>query len=120
MSLIDHARTELEIVGEDDDTKAGLLKVVQAFADMGHSGASAHFCAEALNRLLRYQPLASLTNDPSEWNHIADDIAGQPDLWQSRRNPEAFSNDGGRTYYLLSETEAVGDGVHPIHTAADR
>ena len=118
MKLVDHAARELEIIGEDAETKAGLLRVVQAFADMGHSGASAHFCANALDALLRYKPLAPLTNDPAEWIDRTEISGGHP-MWQSARNSEAFSSDGGRTYYLLSEVETVGDGVRPIHTAAD-
>ena len=119
MTLIDHARRELDLIGEDNETKEGLLKVVQAFADMGHSGWSAHFCANALDQLLRYRPLSPLTNDPAEWIDRTQISGGTP-MWQSARNPEAFSNDGGKTYYLLSESETVSDGVHPIHTAVDR
>lgn len=119
MTLIDHARHELDLIGEDDNTKAGLLNVVQAFADMGHSGSSAFFCANALDALLRYKPLSELTNDSDEWIDRTEISGGVP-LWQSKRNSEAFSTDGGKTYYLLSETEVVGDGVHPIHTSASR
>lgn len=120
-TLIDHATRELDLIGEDPDTKAGVLRVVQAFADMGHSGSSAAACSHYLDRLLRYQPLTPLTNAPGEWTHIAEDTAGQPALWQSARNPEAFSNDGGKTYYLLSEVDGfIADGVHPVHTAVSR
>lgn len=117
-NLVDHARRELAIIGEDADTTEGLVRVVEAFAAMGHSGSSAFYCAGALDRLLRYQPLSALTNDPEEWTHIADDVAGQPDLWQSTRNPEAFSNDAGATYTLITEREASGSReVTPLHTS---
>lgn len=102
-NLVDHARRELELIGEDPDTITGYLNVIQAFVDMGHSGGSASVAIPVINRLLQFENLTPLTGDPSEWNHIADEMAGQPDLWQSARNPEAFSNDGGKSFYLLSE-----------------
>jgi hypothetical protein len=115
-NLVTHARRELRIVGEDQDVIDGLSRVVQAFADMGHSGGSAHFAALYLDKLLRYQPLSELTDDPGEWiDRHAEGLTTEP-LWQSNRNPEAFSTDGGKTYYLLSEQEAAGDiATTPLH-----
>ena len=115
-NLVRHARHELRLIGEDPATIRGLAKVVQAFADMGHSGTSAHFATQYLERLLRFQPLSDLTTDPAEWiDRHAEGMTTTP-LWQSRRNSEAFSTDGGQTYYLLSEQEAAGDiATTPLH-----
>lgn len=114
--LVHHARRELRIIGEDPATIRGLAKVVQAFADMGHSGTSAHFATQYLERLLRFKPLSELTTDPAEWiDRHAEGMTSTP-LWQSVRNSEAFSTDGGQTYYLLSEQEAAGDiATTPLH-----
>lgn len=95
--LVDHARRELELLGEDPDTTRGLLRVLRAFADMGHSGESAAVAIPMLERLLRFENLTPLTDDPAEWNLVDDG------LWQSRRCSEAFSRDAGKTYYRLSE-----------------
>lgn len=115
-NLVAHARRELRLIGEAPDVIRGLSKVVQAFADMGHSGSSAHFAAQYLDKLLRFQPLSELTDDPREWiDRHAEGMTPIP-LWQSRRNSEAFSTDGGVTYYLLSEQEAAGDlATTPLH-----
>lgn len=115
-NLVAHARRELRLIGEDQDVIDGLSRVVQAFADMGHSGGSAHFAALYLDKLLRYQPLSELTDEPSEWtDRHAEGMTTSP-LWQSVRNSEAFSHDGGKTYYLLSEQEAAGDiATTPLH-----
>lgn len=108
-NLVAHARRELRLLGEDSDTIRGLCRVVQAFADMGHSGSSAHGAIYYLERLLRFKPLTDLTDDPGEWiDRHAEGLTHSP-LWQSRRNSEAFSTDGGKTYYLLSEQQA------PLH-----
>ena len=114
--LVTHARRELRIFGEDPQLTAGLVRVVRAFADMGHSGTSAPHCADLLDKLFRYQPLTDLTDDPAEWiDRHAEGMTPTP-LWQSRRNSEAFSTDGGKTYTLLSEQEAAGDlATTPLH-----
>ena len=102
-NLVDHARRELELIGEEPETVAGYLNVIQAFADMGHSGGSASVAIPVIHELLQFKNLRPLTNDPVEWFHHGEADAGRPDLWQNVRNSEAFSNDGGKTFYLLSE-----------------
>jgi hypothetical protein len=96
-NLVDHARRELEIVGEEPDFVKGYLNVIQAFADMGHSGGSASVAIPVINELLQFKNLSPLTDRISEWNEVS------VGLWQNSRNSEAFSENGGITYYLLSE-----------------
>lgn len=119
-NLVDHARRELALLGEDEWTINGVVRIVRAFADMGHSGGSAFAVTEYLERLLRFQPLTDITDDPDDWIHHGEDVWGEPGgIWQCRRNSEAFSRDGGTTYYLLSE-RAYDDQaleVTPIHIA---
>jgi hypothetical protein len=99
-NLVEHARTELNLIGEEPETIDGYLRVVQAFADMGHSGGSASVAIPVLHELLQFKNLRPLTDDPDEWFYHGPDMG---DCWQNKRNGEAFSNDGGKTYYLLSE-----------------
>ncbi|QIK64123.1 hypothetical protein G7068_13650 [Leucobacter viscericola] len=96
-NLVEHARRELELLGEEPQTVQGYLNVVQAFADMGHSGGSASVAIPVIHDLLQFKNLRPLTNSPEEWVNVADA------LWQNKRNSEAFSDDGGKTYRLLSE-----------------
>lgn len=102
-NLAQHARRELELIGEEPETIDGYLKVILAFSEMGHSGGSASVAIPVINQLLQFNNLSDLTDDPNEWMLIAEDVMGVSDCWQSRRRSEAFSNDGGKTYYLLSE-----------------
>jgi hypothetical protein len=115
-NLVDHARRELRIIGEDPDTINGLCKVVRAFDDMGHSGSSAPHAIAYLEKILRFEPLTELTDDPAEWiDRHAEGLFPLP-FWQSKRNSEAFSTDGGKTYTLLSEQKAAGDiTTTPLH-----
>ena len=103
-NLVNHARRELELIGEEPNTVEGYLNVIQAFADMGHSGGSAFVAIPVINRLLQFKNLKPLTDNPDEWQHHTEEVYGAPGgVWQNRRNPEAFSSDGGKTYYILSE-----------------
>lgn len=111
-NLVAHARRELTLIGEEPETIGGYLKVVQAFANMRHSGGSAAVAIPVLNDLLQYKNLSPLTTSSDEWINVAEN------LWQNVRNSEAFSRNGGSTYYLLSEMNAYAqDGmlVYKLH-----
>lgn len=113
-NLVRHAREELTRAGlfDPDSDYDGMLgeaalQIVTVFAQQGHSGMSAAMVTDIVQRLMRFEPLTPLTDDPAEWMHVSNDMAGVPDLWQSRRNPAAFSRDGGKTYTVNGE-----DGVY--------
>lgn len=121
-NLVAHARRELKLIGEDDHTIDGFLKVVQAWADMGHSGGSHSVCLPMLVELLNFKNLSPLTDDPDEWMHHTAEVWGEPGgVWQNVRNGEAFSNDGGKTYTLLSDRQKSKKGKKrkpiPIYTS---
>jgi hypothetical protein len=97
-NLVSHARYELELIGEEPATIDWYCNTVLAFAEYGHSGGSSSVAVPILHKLLQYQHLNELTTNPNEW------IQQDEKLWQNRRNGEAFSLDGGKTYYLLSES----------------
>jgi len=114
-NLVEHARTELELIGEEPETIEGYLKVIQAFADMGHSGGSASVAIPVVNELLQFHNLKPLTDGPDEWNNVSEQSGYE--MWQNRRNSEAFSHDGGTTYWLLSERAHSGNR-EPMHISA--
>lgn len=100
-NLVDHARRELEIIGEEPETIERYLKVVQAFADMGHSGRSAFVAIPVLNILFYQKNISSLTDYPDDWQFHDEHTWGEPGgIWQSKRNGEAFSPDGGKHYWF--------------------
>lgn len=101
-NLLAHAARELELAGVEDDVRPSILGAISAFNAYGHSGGSAAICIHILNKLLQFENLSPLTNNSFEWNEVGTEMGGD-EIWQSQRNSEAFSNDGGKTYYLLSE-----------------
>lgn len=99
--LVAHARRELARVNEHPEYVRSLLAAVEGFASFdGHSGGSHFLAVEQLQALLLFRNLTPLTDDPGEWIDRSPE-SGYP-LWQSRRNLEAFSSDGGRTYTVVS------------------
>lgn len=106
-NLVAHARRELELIGEEPDVIAGYLKVIQAFADMGHSGGSAFVAIPTINRLLSFENLAPLTDDPDDWIEV------RYGMWQNRRCSRMFSEDGGKHYTDVDDREKVMHRAEP-------
>jgi hypothetical protein len=108
-NLVRHAIRELELCGqatEDPEFAASLVEAVRAFASYGHSGGSAMCGVEMLTQLLRFKTLSPITSNPDEWQDRSVE-SGTP-LWQNRRDPAMFSENGGETWYDLDSPK---DGV---------
>lgn len=116
MNLVEHAKRELALAGNDEDFNNSIIKAVEAFASYGHSGGSASVAVPMLNDLLQYKNLTPLTDHWDEWMEVE---MGDIPCWQSIRNPEAFSHDHGYTYYLLSEG-ANATKPEPLHETKRR
>lgn len=108
-NLVQHARRELKAAGlyDEDSDYGGMIaeaveELVTVFARQGHSGFSAGMAVSLFSKLADFKPLGPLTDRESEWNDVAD-FGGGRDLWQSARQSDAFSEDRGFTYYVLSE-----------------
>lgn len=120
-NLVTHARRELEIAGLfDDDSDYGgdigraVISIVEVFSGQGHSGFSAAMTTDIAVRLLRYENLTPLTDNPDDWMNVSE-MPGQ-EMWQNRRRSDAFSTNGGKTYYLLNEAQDAG-GMKVMHTS---
>lgn len=114
-NFVRHARRELELIGEDQDVIDWYLQVLTVFTSYGHSGGSASVAIPVLHELLQFHNLTPLTDDPSEWVEVGYDV------WQNSRRGEAFSSDGGKTYWLLGERDAAGSiEVTPLHTSEEK
>lgn len=73
-----------------------ILRMVRTFAREGHSGFSAGYAVNILQKLLRYQPLGPLTGDDAEWTDVSD-MSGEP-MWQNNRCSHVFKGEDGRAY----------------------
>lgn len=109
-NLTEHARHELHLahmfgkessyggmIGDD------VMQLVELFASQGHSGGSAAITLQLFCLVANFKPLTELTDANDEWNDVSE-MSRRP-MWQSRRRPDAFSMDAGRTYYLVDKPE---------------
>ena len=108
-NLVEHARKELALLGEEQNFVDGYLKVIQSVADMHHSGGSMSVFLPTLMKLLQFENLKPLTDKSEEWDDKSE-MSGYP-IWQNNRNSKAFSHDGGMTYWLLSDLDDGGSKV---------
>lgn len=103
-NLVKHARHELTLIGEDDDVINWYILVIREYASFGHSGGSHFATLPVLTKLLNFQPLTPITNDPREWMHHGEDVWGQAGgVWQNKRDGRMFSTDGGLTYTSVDD-----------------
>jgi len=118
MSLLEFAKTELDLIGMDEDNsndmnramRNHILHMVTEFSEEGHSGFSASYALGLLMKLFDYKPLSPLTGDDSEW------VEHDNDLFQNKRYSAVFKTGktgkpydiNGRVFY---ETYLDEDGT---------
>lgn len=101
-NLLAHAKHELSLLrgGDEPDEmqdaiEAHILKMVELFADEGHTGMSAGYAIQILEKVLRYEPITPLTGADDEWT----DLEYAPDMkYQNKRCGHVFKGADGRAY----------------------
>ena len=95
MSLVEHAKLELQLAGlMDKDSDYGgmlgeaVLELIDVFAKQEHSGASASMVSSLFNKLSRYEPLQPLTGKDEEWNEVSEGV------FQNKRCGHVFKENG--------------------------
>jgi len=119
MSLIDHAKTELQIAGLFDKegdfyegmTGKAVMELIEVFSKQGHSGMSAPIVADIFKKLANYEPLGPITGKDEEWSDVRDIGNGKP--WYQNKRCSALFKDGkdGRPYYIDAVVKRDQRGV---------
>lgn len=103
MTLIDHAKFELEMIGafsEEGDFYGGMtgkavMELIEVFSKQGHSGGSAPTVIKLFSELANFKQLGALTGRDEEWGESFDGKGTQ----QNKRNSAVFKDaDGTITY----------------------
>lgn len=104
-----HAEREFAAAGWDESDEMQqalcehLLKLLDVFAEEGHSGTSATYTVEVFRKLALFKPIAPLTGQPDEWLLVGEQNGQQ--LYQNTRCSHVFKegNDAydidGRIFY---------------------
>ena len=67
MSLIAHAKAELDRINFGEDDTRAMLEILEKFFAQWDSGAAAYAAAPILQRLIAGKPLSPLTGEADEW-----------------------------------------------------
>jgi hypothetical protein len=98
-NMTTHAERELDIIGMTDDEgmngmmRKHILHMIEEFAAEGHSGFSASYAIQCLEKLLRFEPLSPLMGTDDEWTDVAE-YNGSP-MWQNKRCSRVFKDETG-------------------------
>lgn len=99
MSFKSHAEHELFLIGLGPDCdgmnkvmRDHILKMIEVFADEGHSGFSASYAVSILEKLLKFEPITPLTGNDDEWMDIGHDT------YQNIRCGRVFKRKGEGAY----------------------
>lgn len=95
-NFTDFARGELERAKMFDDNSVyggmlggAVMRMIEVFAEEGHSGASAALAAKLFTRLVKWEPLTPLTGEDDEWIEVYEGT------YQNKRCPHVFKNKDG-------------------------
>lgn len=72
LTMHDYAEKEMDIAWPETDEmqdmiKKDILSIIDVFEEQGHSGTSAAYTLNILERLLRFKPISPLTGADDEW-----------------------------------------------------
>jgi hypothetical protein len=101
MSLIEHAKSELELAGlfsKEGDFYEGMtgnavMELIEVFSKQGHSGMSAAGVIHIFSKLAKFEPLSPVQGTDDEWVNVSNGVL------QNRRYSAVFKDpDGSCTY----------------------
>ena len=107
-NLHKHAMLEFRAAGWlDDDSNymdemqeaicKHVLKLLDVFADEGHSGSTAPYAVNLFKTLAMFEPVVPLTGEDWEWTDVSDTRDGRI-LYQNKRCSHVFKDGDGQAY----------------------
>ena len=108
------------------------MQIIKLFSRQGHTGFTANYAVNMLNKLLRYVPLSPLTGEDDEWTKIDFGVDME---YQNKRCPsvfkgkdgkaynaegKVFSNDGGNSWYTCKDSKVYITFPYDVPTSPER
>jgi hypothetical protein len=104
-NLHKHALAEFKAAGWLDDSGYSdemqgmicdhVLKLIDIFAEEGHSGSTAPYAINLFSKLAKFEPITPLTGEDDEW--VRHDYGVEP-MYQNKRCSHVFKDGDGRAY----------------------
>lgn len=126
-NLVEFAKSELnrllKTCTDSEDLKLqqnindDILRVIKQFGEQGHTGTTARYCISILTSLLNWRPLSPLTGEDSEWEDVSSYYGGKQLVYQNKRCPAVFKEDG--KCYNVEGKIFTEDGGHTWYTCKD-
>ena len=95
-----------------------ILKLLDVFADEGHSGTTAPYAINLFKQLAMYEPIVPVTGEDWEWMEVSDGDGGK--MYQNTRCSHVFKSESrfdgqpydldGRVFWEWSSLSSVDDG----------
>lgn len=127
MNLLEFAQNELKLLEDNcrDDEEAlkmqklvtkDVMQIIQTFVEQQHTGFSANYMLNILERLLRFKPLTPIEDKPEDWEDCSSlglealqhkrctSVFKRPDgtaYWVEGR---IFTDDGGKSWYTSKDS----------------
>jgi len=117
MTLVDHARFELELKGlmsEEGDFYGGMtgqavMELIEVFSKQGHSGMSAGRVLSLFSKLARFEPIGPLTGKDEEWRLL--DYSKKV-IYQNMRCSAVFKDAQGIATYNSAIVKRCPNGAN--------
>jgi hypothetical protein len=74
-----------------------VLKLLDVFADEGHSGSTAPYTISLFKRLAMFEPIGPLTGEDSEWTEVSDGVFQNNRMGSVFKQKDRFN---GQAYWL--------------------
>lgn len=125
-ALYEYAKKELERIEKGCEDKESLsmqqainkniLELIDVFSNQHHSGFTASYVIDILQRLLHYKPLTPLTREDDEWEDVTSYGYDTP-TFQNKRCSAVFKDDKGA--YWVEGKIFSSDLGHTWYTNSD-
>lgn len=125
-ALYEYAKNELERIEKgckDEESLSmqqtidkNILELIDVFSNQHHSGFTASYVIEILQRLLHYKPLTPLTGEDDEWEDVTSYGYDTP-TFQNKRCSAVFKDDKGA--YWVEGKIFSSDLGHTWYTNSD-
>ncbi len=100
-----------------------VLKLLDVFADEGHSGSSAPYAVNVFKKLAMFEPLVPLTGEDWEWTEVSDGVFQNKRCGRVFKQADRFDGQAydieGKVFYEWLTDEETGEKYKSHYTSSE-